>query len=182
MKFKVSAALVGLLFLIGCASPYTYHVNPTPIKKGETKYTVGNVEVNLTLGHGGKNVEEKYTNEEQLTENFKVALGKQLQEQGLFAASKNGTKLDLSIDYKRTFHMTGNSLHKPEVSFRATVRNDQGNLASYGKSRFTTAYGTFEEMAVNVEIVSGNWGAEDELKDVDQIANFIVMMLADLGD
>ena len=181
MKFNITAAIIALLFLVGCGSAYTYHVDPTPLKKGETKYSVGDVEVKLTLGHGGKEGDERFASETQLADNFKTALGKQLQEQGLFASNGNGAKLDLKIDYHRTFFWGGNSLHKPEVSYQATVRNDQEKLASFEEAGFTTTYGTFQDMAVNVEISSGNWGAEDELKDVDNIASYIVTMLVDLG-
>jgi hypothetical protein len=182
MNFKVTTAFIALLFLVGCGSAYTYHVDPTPIKKGITKYTLGNVDVNITLGHGGKSDDERFANQQQLTDNFKTALDEQLKEHGLFAANGDGTKLDLSIQYHRNFFWGGNSLHKPEVSYQATARNDQLKLASFSKSGITTQYGTFEDMAVNVKIASGNWGAEGELRDVQQIATSIITELANMGE
>jgi len=55
-------------------------------------------------------------------------------------------------------------------------------LASFKVSNYTTTYGYLGDAAVNMEIATFNWGADDELRDVNLIASEIVEDLAGLGN
>ncbi len=172
------------LIMSGCASsPYTYDVEPTPLKKGETKYSLGKVDVNLTLGHGALADDTSFATQDKLTEQFTAALQKHLAEKGISAVTaENADALaNITIDYNRTFNHGGKSLNKPVVSHKVVVRQDEQNLASFSQGKYTTEYSYLRDAAVNLEIASFQWDAEDEPEDVDLIAQMIIDELAELG-
>ena len=83
--FIFTAFITVTLVLAGCSSsPYRYHVEPTPLKKGQTMYYVNDVSVNLTwnqvmLGktESGRNTkpgDNRFVNEEVLTQQFRQFL------------------------------------------------------------------------------------------------------------
>lgn len=183
MKFRIVIAVLMLVLLAGCSSKYNYHVEPTPLKEGVTKYSIDRVTVNLTFGHGNLN-DERFENQEQLTESFRKALIKNFKEQNLLAENKESADalVQINVDYKRVFTIGGKALSKPEVSFNVNVYSKKDvNLADFSTKNFTTSYGTLGDLAVNLEIGAFKWDKQDELKDVNLISKIITTDLAGLG-
>lgn len=52
MKGIYIILIAALLTGCGSTSPYTYYVKPTPLKENKTNYYLGDIDVNLKLGHG----------------------------------------------------------------------------------------------------------------------------------
>ena len=107
MKKFLTLGLSGLLavsLLTGCGatSPFTYHVKPTPLKNSETKYSLGNIDVNLTLGHGAIAGDKTFASDSQLKKQFTQYIKKHLQEKGLLAKSKTSAsaRIDVVVNYK----------------------------------------------------------------------------------
>lgn len=180
---KIVVMMILAMTLSACSSsPYNYHVEPTPIKKQKTSYKIANVDVNLTLGHGAIAGDDTFADKATLQKQFKQYLEAGLSEKGLLA--KNGQDaLDVSviIDYKRTFNSGGKALNKPQVSHRVVIHNDKDKLASFAKSRYTTKYAYFEDIAVSLEISAFSWNQEDEPRDIELISQMIVEDLINAG-
>lgn len=175
---------LALSFLFGCSSsPYNYHVEPTPIVSGQSKYKISDVKVSLTLGQGAIEGDTSFASEEMLTKQFSDALQKSLESQRLSTTSTNANVYEVvvKIDYVRKFNYGGKALHKPEVSHHIIVEKDRTKLASFGRSHYTTKYAYLKDVAVMAEISAFKWGADDELEDVNLIAELIVEDLAKLG-
>ncbi|BEU03523.1 hypothetical protein OAG1_23230 [Agarivorans sp. OAG1] len=184
MLNKIILIAVALMLSACGSSPYKYYVEPTPIVKGNTRYHVGEVKVKLNLGHGAPEEGTSFVSEEELNLQFIEAINKHLAENNLIANSdsKDSFKLNIDIDYTRTFNYGGRSLNKPQVSHMVQIVGEQGQLASFSQSKYTTNYGGFKDAAVNLEITAGNWDAEDEPKDIDLVSAIIVEDLAGLGE
>ena len=74
---KISLSLLVTIGVIisGCASsPYTYHVKPTPLEKGVTKYEMQEVSVKLRLGHGAIPGDTSFASQEKLIQQFTDSL------------------------------------------------------------------------------------------------------------
>ena len=186
MKIKNIVMLVMLVMLViftGCSSKYTYHIEPTPLRKGETLYRLGNVNVNLSLGYGGIENDSRFANAQELTDSFKEDINMYLEKENLLATDDTHADaiVDLNIFYTRRFNYGGNCLNKPLISYKASIRNKEGVLASYMIDEFTTKYAYFDDLAVNLEIATYNWDAEDEPRDIDVVSKIIVQDIAGLG-
>ena len=184
MKLRIVIAVLMLVLLVGCSSKYNYHVEPTPLKEGITKYSIDRVTVNLSFGHGNLN-DGRFENQEQLTESFRKAILKNLKEKNLLAETKEKADalIQVNVDYKRVFNWGGKALSKPKVSYDVNVYNKESvNLADFGLEPFTTSYGTFGDMAVGIQIAAFKWGKQGELKDVNTVSKIITTDLAGLGD
>ena len=169
---------------VGCAgSPYTNHAKQIPWEKGKSKYYLGSLDIHLTLGHGAIPGDTSYSTEEQLEEQFKKAITAALTNKGIFTADSSAAdaSLDIRLDYTRTFNYGGKALNKPRISHVVDIMKDGEKLVTLSKSNYTTKYSYFEEMAVNVKIASFNWGAEDELKDINLISENIANDLFNVG-
>lgn len=175
--------LLSALVLAGCSSsPYVYHVEPTQLQSNETQYDISSVKVNLVLGHGAITGDDSFVNEAALKKQFEDALVVAMKEKGIYGKA-SGYSVVVDIDYKRTFNLGGKALNKPEVSHTVSIIDAENKkLASFAAGKYTTSYGTFGNAAVNIQIASFTWGAEDELKDVKVVAEVIVNQLADLGN
>lgn len=180
---KKIIVFTGVLFLIGCAnSPYKYYVEPTPIKQGITKYSLGDVTVNLTLGHGAIDGDNTFVSQEMLRKQFVEALQKNLKSNELLADTNNSEfTVNVTIDYLRKFNHGGKALNKPEVSHFVMIQKSENKLVSFNASNYTTRYGYLKNTMVNAEIATFNWDAEDEPKDVNLIAELIVKNILELG-
>lgn len=160
---------------------YHYDVNPTPLKKGEAKYVLHNV--NLALDHGhGSNLENKtFANEEELKKSFEVFITQALKEKDLFA--ENGFKLDIDLNYTRTYNYGGNALNKPQFFYTVKVLDANNKpLASFSIPKSTTKYSYVKDIAVNMQIGLYNWKAENEPQDIELISKTLVKELNELGN
>ncbi|NRB65598.1 MAG: hypothetical protein HRU40_21700 [Saprospiraceae bacterium] len=182
---KKTLPFIFALTLAGCASsPYVYHVEPTQLQSNQTQYNISSVVVNLELGHGAILGDESFATQEQLKKQFETSLIAQMKEKGIYAAKvgNKGFSVDLNINYKRNFNYGGKALNKPHISHSVFVLDGtQQKLASFSQGNYTTDYGTFGDVAVNIEIAAFSWDAEDELRDIELISKIIVEELADLG-
>ncbi|MCG9781930.1 hypothetical protein L1D52_06140 [Vibrio brasiliensis] len=181
MKYALMLAITALI--TACASsPYTYHVEPTPLKNHETAYFVSDVKVNLSLGHGADPANTQFADQDELQAQFRQYLEASLKEQGLLASNKeHGTSVIVNIDYKRTFNHGGKALNKPQVSHHVVISDENQKLASFSAKNYTTNHGTFGEAAVSVEIAAFNWDQEDEPKDIELISKSIIKDLVNAG-
>lgn len=181
--FKYVSLVIMLAVLAGCASSkgakYNYHVQPTPIAKHVSKYELDELKVHLELGHGAIEGDTRFTDEAALTENFEKALTLALQNKGILAnKDSKSAKLNISINYRRIFNIGGNALNKPHVSHTVEVFSLDGVLlASFGLSNYTTVLG----IGSNLKIAAFQWGAEDELIDINKIADLIAKDIYELG-
>ena len=177
----ILATLMALIFT-GCGgSMYHYDVNPTPLKKGQTKYVLNTV--NLTLAHGhGRNLQNNtFANEEELKKSFEVFITQALKEKDLFA--ENGYKLDIDMNYTRTYNYGGNALNKPQFFYVVKVLDTNNKLiASFSIPRSTTKYSYAKDIAVNMQIGFFKWKAEEEPQDIELISKTLVKELYELGD
>ncbi|MCY7295196.1 hypothetical protein [Alteromonas sp. a30] len=180
---KTVIAITLAVLLSACASsPYTYHVEPTPILKQKTPYKVSQVSVNLTLGHGAIEGDTTFANKTELESQFRNYLEASLKEKGLLAAENTeGLSVSFSIDFKRRFHLGGGALGKPEVSHSVVIQDGDKALASFGKRNYTTKYAYLEDLAVNLEIAAFSWDQEDEPRDIELISKLIVEELINAG-
>ena len=182
---KKTILFILALTLAGCTSrPYVYHVEPTQLQSNQTKYNINSVVVNLVLGHGAIPGDDSFATQEQLKKQFEKFLIVHMKEKGIYTTKMDDTgfSINLTIDYNRTFNYGGKALNKPNVSHSViVVDGKQQKLASFSQKNYTTTYGTFGDVAVNVEIAAFSWDAEDEPKDIDLISKSIVKDLADLG-
>lgn len=171
------------MLLSACASsPYTYHVEPTPIKKQKTTYTISAVNVNLTLGNGAIPGDESFANESELEAQFSNYLSSALAEKGILAQEgSEHFEIIVDINYTRKFNIGGKALNKPEVSHRVTILNAEETLATFSQGPYTTKYSALTNTAVNLKIASFLWGREDEPKDVELISELIIRDLANAG-
>ncbi len=184
MKTKLIAMTLAL-GMAGCASSsYTYHVEPTPLVAGQSKYLLGDVNVSLIEGHGAPTASSLYMDEKTLTKEFSDALKKHMKEQNVLASSAESAdgSINVDINFTRTFHISGNALAKPQIGHSITVKKDNQLLASVTKAPYKTKYAYFEELAVNTEIAVGSWDEEDEPKDVDLVSKLIINDVAKMGN
>lgn len=180
---KSIAVLVLAMLMSACASsPYTYHVEPTPIKKQKTAYKISEVKVNLTLGHGAILGDDSFVDGIELQRQFTEYLESSLNEKGIHAQDeKDYLEVTFNIDFTRVFNVGGKALNKPEVTHFVTVSSNGKNLASFSQGPYTTKYSLYEDIAVNLKIAAFLWGKEDEPKDVKFISQLIIDDLANLG-
>ncbi|SHI22683.1 hypothetical protein VA7868_02634 [Vibrio aerogenes CECT 7868] len=176
--------LISVLFFSGCAGhKYYYYMEPTPLKKEVTKYSLGEVKVNLILGHGAIPGDNKFASESVLNQEFYDFIKKNMEEKGILASEKgeNTPEVNIVVNYIRKFNYGGKALNKPDVSHDVTVFQNGNKLARFGKDHYTTAYGFLEDTAVTLEIAAFTWDEEDEPRDVALISSLIVKDLAGLG-
>lgn len=185
MNFRSLLLVLLVSLMSGCASKYTYHQSPTPLKNGVTKYYLDDVKVDLTLGEGARPESTEFYTKDQLTELFKRSLNSQLSEKGIAAVSKEDADAILSIyvNYKRKFNWGGKSLNSPHFGFKIDARDHEKPLATYDVSGFNYKpdYGFPRQTAVDLEIASFLWGADDEKKDIDRISYSIVYDVSKFG-
>ena len=182
-KVIFSSLLVVLMTMIsGCGSAYTYNLKPTPIKQGESKYVVRNLELKLSHSDGRNTENKTFKTEVELQESFKSFIKEALVENSILGDSK-GYQLDISINYTRVYNYGGNALNKPKVSYFVKVYDTNNKLlANHGTGEFTTKYASFKDAYVNAQIATFTWDAEDEPKDIHLISNLLVEELSELGD
>lgn len=182
-KFSLSLLVVLTTILFtGCGSSmYSYKVEPTPIKQGKSKYTIKSIDLKLEHGHG-QNIDNKsFKSENELKNSFKEFISKELVAQNLLG-DNNSLQIDIQINYKRTYNYGGNALNKPEFSYTVSIYTEDSKLlADFTIPKSTTIYSTFENMAVNAQIATFNWDAEDEPKDIELISKTLVKELSELG-
>lgn len=186
MTIRALAVIFVSFLMAACATPYTYHQNPTPLKKRVTKYYLEDVSMNLTLGDGAPSDNTQFADKDKLGEQLRQGLISELSEQRIYAASKAEADAVLSVylNYKRTFNIGGRALNKPQFGFRFTASDKQNQpLASYDVSgfNFVPDYGFPRQTAIDLEIAAFLWGAEDEINDINRIAFSIVNEVRKVG-
>ncbi len=184
MKKRLSL-LVGVLWLAGCAgsSYYTYYVQPTPLVAEKSTYVLGDVDVHLTLGEGAIAGDRSFASEQELQQEFAEYLEHYLKQSGYQAQDPKTADavINVKIGFKRTFNIGGHALNKPEVSHAVVLTKNGTKLVSFSQGPYHTQYSYFDDMAVNLEIASFNWDAEDEPRDVDLISQLLIDQIVKTG-
>ncbi|CAH0533175.1 hypothetical protein VST7929_01037 [Vibrio stylophorae] len=186
MNMKVYLLLFFSIISTACVgSPYTYHVDPTPLKAGESQYVLGKVDVKLTLGEGAITGDKTFANQAQLEAEFRKDLTAAMKAQGILAEhpqSADGT-LDIQVDYTRNFNNGGKSLNKPHVKHAFIIHHDNVSLVSMPYcGSYTTDFGSFAEVDANAQIASFEWNEKDEPRDIQLIAEKIIQDVVKVGD
>jgi hypothetical protein len=181
--FSCSISVILILSIIGCGSSmYNYRVEPTPIKKGTSKYNIKNI--TLSLQHGdGRNIKNKtFKNELELKKSFKKFINKGLKARSIKGGVKD-LQLDININYKRTYNWGGNSLNKPEFSYSVNVYNSSDKLlVDFSIPLSKTKHAYFKENVVLMKIAAFQWDAENEPEDIELISKLIVEDLFEIGN
>ena len=163
---KKITLVIFVLALGGCASnSYVYHIEPTQLKSNKTKYHINSVAVSLEQGHGAIPGDKSFATQTQLKKQFENSLIVHMKEKEIYTSTidNQGVSVDVIINYKRTFNYGGKSLNKPSVSHSVMVSdNKKQKLASFSQGVYTTNFGSFKDVAVNLEISAFSWDAEDE--------------------
>jgi len=185
MKTKIMAIFIAL-GMAGCASsPYTYHVEPTPLVAGQSKYSLGDVDVNLSItGWPRPKDESLFATEQELNQEFLSSLKKHLENKGIKAVSSDqaDAKINISIDFSRGYHpIADNALIKPKIRHSITIVKDGQKLVTTSNGPYETKYAYFKDIAVNHEITFGTWDYEDEPRDIDLISELIVEDISNIG-
>ena len=164
--------IIFCLTMVGCAST----TNKIPAEKGINSYFIKDVNVNLSLGHGAIDGDVTFATQEVLKQQFQEALNKYLIENNINSsqATSNSASLVITIDFLRRFNTGGKALNKPEISHKVAFYQDEENIYNQSRKSYTTKYGYFQNLAVDLEIAAFQWDAEDEPKDVDLISKMIV--------
>ncbi len=176
--------ILSVLVVTGCvSSPSMQDAESIPLEKGKSSYYLKNITVNLTLGHGAIPGDDSFSNEEELTKQFNNSLSMALKKKGILASDSSSAdaELEITIEYKRNFNYGGKALNKPRISHLVNIYKDGKKLVSFGQDNYTTKYSYFKELAVNAEIASFNWGADDELQDINLISEAIVDEISNVG-
>lgn len=184
VTMKKLLLLLSAFVVASCVSSHhTYQADSISLKKGKSTYYVKNVTVNLTLGHGAIPGDTSFSNKEELEKQFAKSLSTALKRKGQLASdlSNADAELEITIDYKRTFNYGGKALNKPQISHLVNIYKDGEKLVSLNQNNYTTKYSYFKEIAVNAEIASFNWGADDELQDINLISESIADEISNVG-
>lgn len=180
MKIQSSILFLLCLFITGCtSSKYVYHLEPTPLRKGNEVFELKELQVNLTLGHGALEGDTGYANQETLSAQFKDALNSELKKHGMLPQKgQTGKNVSMTINFERRFNYGGKSLNTPLVSDAVNVFDENKVLlASYSNGHYSPNLGMVE----NLKIATFQKTSEDELKDVALIASILVSDLKKLG-
>lgn len=185
MKNIATATIASAFFLAGCSSTPTVNTaESTPLKKGESQYSLSAPVVNLTLGDGAIPNDTTFASQDDLAKQFYQSLESSFAEKKILATgnAKADATVEINMDYQRNFNWGGKALNKPKFSYSVTIKADGKVLASYSVENQTTNYGSFKDAAVNLEISAFKWGAEDEPKDIALIAETIAEEMAEIGE
>lgn len=173
MRFKLFGLLFFVALLTGCSSS---QIQKIPESAEIVKFYFSDLKVNLTLGEGAIPNDSTFATQQEVENQFKEDVIKYLKANDIYSDSieVGVAELDVSIDYERRFNWGGKALNKPEVSHLVNVKLKDELLLSFGHNDYTTKYSYLKDAAVNFEIASFNWGAEDEPKDIDLVSKLIV--------
>ncbi len=174
---KILLLTAAMTCFFSCSSsPYNYTVDPTPIVKGKTKYSVKNVTVKLkTFGIKiTKDSEVKgYLSEADMAKVFKEKITDNLKKKNILDSDQsNGYTLSIDIDYKRNFAVNSNKTLHPDFSFAYSVQRDGKSVVSYASGART-----FSGFALYAEILStgsSDINPEKEMEYIERISGFIV--------
>lgn len=173
--------IVALVFAFtGCgSSKYNYTVEPTPLKKNESKYKLS--KVNLKFSNDGISNSNNFPSESEVKSLFENDIKKYLKENNIY--SDKGYLLNIDLNYDRKFINTeGTSLNRPHFSYKVNITDKDGtNVANYRIAKSTTKYGYFGEIKVNLQIGTYQRKADGEKEDIDLITKTLVKEIMDIG-
>lgn len=184
--FKTITIFALFSFLIGCSSSrYNYIIDPTPLVKGETKYTIKDVKVTITQTNDlfvNKSISEKYLSEEDMAKVFKEKTIQYLKKNNLFDSSENGYQLSIDLDYTRIFVAMSNTVTAPALTYEWVIENNQKPVAKYSSPKLKINRGAGKGFDVFTKIGSSEINPQVEPLYLEVIAKSIVENdIADVG-
>ncbi|MBN2400764.1 MAG: hypothetical protein JXN64_00035 [Spirochaetes bacterium] len=167
MRRSISLIMFSLFILAGCAS--------VPKFPADTKFSVDNFKVNLKQ----KLQVEGYPAEAELTGILKEKINTTLKQKNLLTEHRAGNAMSVSIiiDYTRRFAgedtpVPSKSVMAPEFGYTIVISENGVEKRRISEAKLEIKKGFLSNLATVATLGLGN-DAKDELKDVQDVANYI---------
>lgn len=172
MKFyQISTFALSAVVLVGCASGFQYYPGSESYRDGPQ--ALKDIIVNVDL-HTAKSP-EGYLKAPEIEALIKQDIIQNLSADGRLKYtpdSNNGLVAKVYVNYTRRFSY-GDALAKPLFSGKTTILDKDKEIGSYSYGEVTTSFGTFGDAAVNLQVGTGTWDAEDEPRDFEMVAKSV---------
>lgn len=175
--FKLILLAGCIMFFTSCSSSrFNYIVEPTPLIKGGTKYSVKTVNIKIeTFGIKlTKDAEVKgYLSETDMAKAFKEKITDYLKSSSIYEASKkDGFDLSLTINYTRNFAVNSNKVVHPDFLYEWEIEKEGKTVATYKSPKMTmSGLSLFSEF---LNTGSSDTNPEAEQQYIDMISKAIV--------
>lgn len=177
-NFKIMTFFAFLICFIGCSfSRYNYVIDPTPIVKGETKYTVSDVKVTISQTNDlflEKSISDKYLSEENMAKIFKEKIIDELKNNHLFDSSENGYQISITLNYNRVYVTMSNTVTAPTLTYSWIIEKNQKPIAKYSSRKMKINRGAGKGFDVFTKIGSSEINPQVEPLYLEVIAKSIV--------
>jgi hypothetical protein len=166
---------------------YHYNSTPTALKKGVSRYHIGQVEVVLENNRKLWTTDETvaaYPDQAAVQEMIVRDLRRQLEAKGIFAgaAIESEAAVNVQIKYRRSFAV-GKGVTYPVVSFALSAKNGEGQeLVSYQSTEGLLQAGGRKSMGADQKIMFGKYDQEEEREDIAAVASLIYEAIANIGN
>jgi hypothetical protein len=175
--FKFILLASCFVFFTSCSSSrFNYTVEPTPLIKGGTHYSVKNIKVKIeTFGIKlTKDAEVKgYLSEADMAKAFQEKITDYLKSSNLYeAGKKDGFNLSLTINYTRNFAVNSNKVVHPDFLYEWEIEKEGKTVATYRSPKMTmSGLSLFSEF---LNTGSSDINPEAEQQYIDMISKSIV--------
>lgn len=183
---KYLLALVAIFCAALANASYQYTDGTTVLKKGASRYHIGQVTVALENNRKPwttKATVALYPDQAAVQEMIMGDLRKQLEGRGLYAGAPADAdaSIDVQVNYRRSFAL-GKGVAYPLVSFVLSAKNGDGQeLVSYQSAEGLLQAGGRKSMAEDQKIMFGKYDQEEEREDIAAVANLIYEAIANMG-
>jgi hypothetical protein len=184
MKFLL--ALAAIFCTTFANASYHYKDEPTTLKKGSSRYHIGQLAVALENNRKLWTTDAtvaSYPDQAAIQEMIMGDLRKQLEAGGIYVgtATESEASIDVQVSYRRSFAV-GKGVTYPLVSFTLSAKDGQGQeLASYQSAEGLLQSGGRKSMVEDQKIMFGKYDQEEEREDIAAVANLIYEAIANIG-
>lgn len=184
MKFLL--ALVAIFTTTFAQAAYHYPDEPTPLKKGASRYHIGQLSVALENNRKIWTTDATvaaYPDRAAVQALMIDELRKKLEAGGIHAAVAGDAEasVDVQVNYRRSFAV-GKGVAYPLVSFTLSAKNGDGHeLVSYQSAEGLLQAGGRKSMMEDQKIMFGKYDQEEEREDMAAVANLIYEAIANIG-
>lgn len=172
IKFLKLITITGLFMaLISCStSRYNYEVDPTPLVKGSTKYSLKDLKVNLKT----KSDVKGYLSSEEMTKIFQDKTASYLKNNNILDTAKDSYELFITINYTRVFVQFSDTITFPQFNYTWKIEKNGKIIATYVSKTMKVTGGLGSGMNVFTKLGSSDINPEVEPGYIEIIAKTIV--------